>query len=197
MFLYRAFIQVRIRGARMCVGVAAMMRHERKQSKLDAPIFPSDGWTHLDPLDADVPGDVELRISCRQLMRIALAAVETGARFQREGIGDAMTWLMTPHRDYDDRPPIEACVKRDICIDVVVYQGLGMGAQSPGSVSDRSDLPLSLGAAAAAGTDRSRRTARKGRAPARAPRTFDPTLGRGGLPAPACRRHLSEERNFE
>jgi len=81
----------------------------------------------LDPLSDEEVGET-VTLSDLAVLRIALVAIETGARFQREGIVlDPLAWMVTPRRMFDGRPPIEACVDADACSRAVLVHGLGLG----------------------------------------------------------------------
>lgn len=85
-----------------------------------------DRWL-IDPLEASVVCD-SMVVSDVELLRIVLVAIETGARFQRDGISlDPLAWMVTPRRMFDGRPPIEACVDADACSRAVLVHGLGLG----------------------------------------------------------------------
>ncbi|MGJ3629334.1 hypothetical protein AB5I41_25235 [Sphingomonas sp. MMS24-JH45] len=60
-----------------------------------------------DPLDADMPGDEVVVTTRRALVRVALVASETGARFQREAIDyDSMAWMLSPRAVFDGLAPV-------------------------------------------------------------------------------------------
>lgn len=66
-------------------------------------------WDH-DPLDPDAAEDETVTTSPRRLLRLVIAAAETGARFAREGIDqDPAAWMLTPRAVFDGVAPIEAC----------------------------------------------------------------------------------------
>lgn len=84
----------------------------------------------LDPLDDEDDESTGAASPLRdvELLRIALVAIETGARFQREGIDiDPLAWMVTPRRMFAGRPPIEACVTADACSRAILVHGLGLG----------------------------------------------------------------------
>lgn len=86
----------------------------------------SSPWV-MDPLSEKTTGPM-LVLSAVEVLRITLVALETGARFQRDGIGlDPLAWMVTPRRMFDGRPPIEACVDVDACMMAVLVHGLGLG----------------------------------------------------------------------
>jgi hypothetical protein len=90
-----------------------------------AGLFP---FTYEDPLDQDAPDDEHMATTRRELLRLALIASETGARFQREGIAhDPMAWLLAPRRLFDGASAIDACLSRDACMRALLVHGLGLG----------------------------------------------------------------------
>ena len=97
---------------------------------IDANFEPQDpaelaaAW-QLDPLD-DKTGDY-LVFDRVDLVRIACVAVETGARFQRDGISQCpMDWMLSPSELFDGRPPIEACRRKNACSLAILVHGLGL-----------------------------------------------------------------------
>lgn len=81
----------------------------------------------LDPLREDA-GRPERTYRDVEVLRVVLAAIETGARFQREGIDlDPLAWMVTPRRMFHGRPPIEACIDAEACSRAVLVHGLGLG----------------------------------------------------------------------
>ena len=91
------------------------------------PRAPADlvaAW-QLDPLDEQA-GDY-LVVDRVDFVRIACVAAETGARFQRDGMGqDPMDWMLSPCDLFDGRPPIEACRRKDACSLAILVHGLGL-----------------------------------------------------------------------
>lgn len=97
---------------------------------------PSDGFG-VDPLDEDADGDCWFQISDRQLVRVALVAVEVGARFQRDALPiDPMTWLLTPRPSFGGRTPLEASLCRDRCLKMVIAHGLSASFADSGFVGE-------------------------------------------------------------
>lgn len=87
----------------------------------------SDRWL-IDPLDGSAVSARGSAISDVEILRIVLVAVETGARFQRDGIAlDPLAWMVTPRRMFDGRPAIEACGTVDACSRALLVHGLGLG----------------------------------------------------------------------
>ncbi|MES2095903.1 MAG: hypothetical protein V4459_04025 [Pseudomonadota bacterium] len=81
-----------------------------------------------DPLDADAASDAAVHTTRRGLIRLALVAAETGARFQREGIvHDAMAWMITPRALFGGAAAVDACMGRDACLRGIVLHGLSLG----------------------------------------------------------------------
>lgn len=101
-----------------------------------SPLMPEGGQWMIDPLDEC--GEFEtMTIDRRQLVRIALVASETGARFQRDGLQqDPMAWILSPRRMFDGRAPIEACMARDNCAKAVLLHGLGLDLNLPPEAID-------------------------------------------------------------
>lgn len=90
-----------------------------------------------DPLADDAPGDVSVTTSRRGLTRLALVAAETGARFQREGVGhDAMAWLLAPRDLFDGATPLVACLEQRHCLRAIVLHGLSVGLDATPSIID-------------------------------------------------------------
>lgn len=64
-----------------------------------------------DPLDEDCALDERVDLSRRSLLRVAVAAARTGARYEREGLdGDPVAWLLAPRRVFDGETALDACV---------------------------------------------------------------------------------------
>lgn len=82
----------------------------------------------LDPLDADLPSDLAMTLSHRQLSRLMFIAAETGARFEREGVDvDPVGWLFTPRVLFDGRQALVACKEREAFIRAILLHGLSIG----------------------------------------------------------------------
>ncbi len=94
------------------------VEHRRLPS---TPVFP-------DPLDEDQADDDCIVLTRRRLVRLALVACETGARFERDGVRhDPMAWMLAPRRLFDGRTAIEACLELEGCNRAVVLHGLALG----------------------------------------------------------------------
>lgn len=79
----------------------------------------------LDPLEDERGG--YLVIDRVDIVRIACVAVETGARFQRDGLAqDPMDWMLSASDLFGGNPPIEACRRKDACSLAVLVHGLGL-----------------------------------------------------------------------
>ncbi len=101
------------------------------------PAAPTTFRLYDDPLDDDEPDDTPVTTSYRGLTRLALVAVETGARFQREGVGhDPMSWMLASRRLFDGASAIEACLDRDNCLRAVLLHGLSLGLDASPSAID-------------------------------------------------------------
>ena len=88
------------------------------------PVELAAAW-QLDPLDEEL-GDY-LVVDRVDLVRIACVAAETGARFQRDGLGhDPMDWMLTASDLFGGHPPIEACKRKDACSLAILVHGLGL-----------------------------------------------------------------------
>ena len=88
------------------------------------PVELAAAW-QLDPLDEEL-GDY-LVVDRVDLVRIACVAAETGARFQRDGLGhDPMDWMLTASDLFGGRPPIEACKRKDAFSLAILVHGLGL-----------------------------------------------------------------------
>lgn len=84
----------------------------------------TSAW-QLDPLE-DERGDY-LVVDRVDIVRIACVAVETGARFQRDGLAlDPMDWMLTSSDLFAGLPPIEACRRKDDCSLAILVHGLGL-----------------------------------------------------------------------
>lgn len=78
-----------------------------------------------DPLSVDAVGDRLISISLRELARVAVVAVETGARFQRELLpADPTTWLLSRRSSFGGRSALETSLSRDGCLRLLTMQGL-------------------------------------------------------------------------
>ncbi|MEG3086850.1 hypothetical protein [Sphingomonas sp. PB4P5] len=107
---------------------------ETKQAsiKKQAPIG------YPDPLDEDSPADESVLTTKRGLIRLALVAAETGARFHREGIGyDPVAWMLTPRTLFGGRAAVEACLDRDECMRAILLHGLSIGMDADPEELDR------------------------------------------------------------
>lgn len=90
-----------------------------------------------DPLDEDEAGETTTPVTRRGLMRLALVAGETAARFQREGLAlDPMAWMIARRELFDGRSAIEACVERSACVRALLLHGLGLGLDADPAVVD-------------------------------------------------------------
>jgi hypothetical protein len=81
-----------------------------------------------DPLDPDAATDLSVPTTRRALIRLALVAAETGARFQRDGIAhDPMNWLLAPRNLFHGESAIDACLRREGCLRGLLVQALSLG----------------------------------------------------------------------
>lgn len=84
----------------------------------------------LDPLAEDRGGYVV--IDRVDIVRIACVAVETGARFQRDGLAqDPMDWMLSSSSLFGGHPPISACRRKDACSLAILVHGLGLPTDVP------------------------------------------------------------------
>lgn len=97
-------------------------------------MFPIDQHTIIaaagypDPLDPDQANDVTVVTTRRGLIRLALVASETAARFEREGVDhDPMAWMLAPRRLYGGRSAVDACLEQKACLRTVLLHGLCIG----------------------------------------------------------------------
>lgn len=90
-----------------------------------------------DPLDDDAPTDAAVLTTRRGLVRLALVAAETGARFQREGVAhDPMSWLLAPRALFEGASAIDACLDRQSCLRGILVHGLSLGLDADPEVID-------------------------------------------------------------
>ncbi|WP_306286267.1 hypothetical protein [Sphingomonas sp. Ant20] len=94
-----------------------------------------------DPLDPDSGEDLPLLVTRRRLIRLALVAAETGARFQREGLDqDPVAWMLAPRELFGGRDGIEAALGLDGCLRAILLHGLSIGLDAdPATVDDLLD----------------------------------------------------------
>lgn len=89
---------------------------------------PAPPFFYEDPLDPDAPTDVATPTTRRALIRLALVAAETGARFQREGVAhDPMSWLLAPRTLFHGKSAIDACLRREDCLRGLLVHALSLG----------------------------------------------------------------------
>jgi hypothetical protein len=95
-------------------------------------------FTFDDPLDPDLPEDVEVVTTRRAMCRVATVAAEAGARFQREATSvDPMGWMLSPRRMFEGVSAMEACLGRDNFVRAIILHGLSLGIDVEPSVLDR------------------------------------------------------------
>lgn len=89
---------------------------------------PASPFFYEDPLDPDAPTDVATPTTRRALIRLALVAAETGARFQRDGLPhDPMSWLLAPRTLFHGASAIDACLRREDCLRGLLVHALSLG----------------------------------------------------------------------
>ncbi|MGA1799351.1 hypothetical protein VH567_11290 [Sphingomonas sp. 4RDLI-65] len=82
----------------------------------------------IDPLDHDEADDGIVVTTTRGLIRLALVAADTAARFEREAVGhDPVAWMIAPRALFGGRSAIEACMAREDCLRAVLLHGLSIG----------------------------------------------------------------------
>lgn len=104
------------------------------------PVVPAvaPGFGYEDPLDDDAPSDRTVTATRRGLTRLALIAAETGARFQREGVGhDPMAWLLAPRRLFGGGTAIDAVLERTDFMRALLLHGLSIGLDADPAAIDR------------------------------------------------------------
>ncbi len=90
-----------------------------------------------DPLDPDCVGDFPVVTTRRRLVRLALVATETAARFQREGGDhDPMAWMLASRELFEGRDAIEATLELSNCTRAILLHGLGLGLDADPAVID-------------------------------------------------------------
>ena len=90
-----------------------------------------------DPLDEDAPNDAVVSTTLRGLVRLALVAAETGARFQREGVDrDPMSWMLAPRQLFDGASALDACIGRNACVRGILLHGLAFGLDADPDLID-------------------------------------------------------------
>ena len=96
-----------------------------------------NGFDMPDPLDPDSGQDLPLLVTHRRLIRLALVAAETGARFQREGLDqDPVAWMLAPRELFGGRDGIEAALGLDGCLRAILLHGLSIGLDADPAVVD-------------------------------------------------------------
>ncbi|WP_294195532.1 hypothetical protein [uncultured Sphingomonas sp.] len=95
-------------------------------------------FTFDDPLEPDLPGDMEVVTTRRAMCRVATVAAEAGARFQREASSvDPMAWMLAPRRMFDGASALEACLDRDHFVRAIVLHGLSLGVDADPETLER------------------------------------------------------------
>jgi hypothetical protein len=90
-----------------------------------------------DPLDDNTAADLAVTTTRRGLVRLALVAAETGARFQREGLPhDPMSWMLTPRELFGGASAIEACLGRSACLRGILLHTLSLGMDADPALID-------------------------------------------------------------
>lgn len=91
-----------------------------------------------DPLNDDAPTDAVVMTTRRGLIRLALVAAETGARFQREAVEhDPMSWLLAPREMFGGACAIDACLARQDCMRGILLHGLSLGLDADAADIDK------------------------------------------------------------
>ena len=90
-----------------------------------------------DPLEPDDWRDTPLQVTKRRLIRLAVVAADTGARFQRDGLEyDAIAWLTTPLALFGGADAIEATLGLVECRRAILLHGLQIGLDADPSFID-------------------------------------------------------------
>jgi hypothetical protein len=113
----------------MYAGLEALQTHD---SRYKSQIFDMP-----DPLDPDSCRDLPFIVTRRRLIRLALVAAETGARFQREGLDyDPVAWMLAPREMFDGRDGIEGALGLSGCLRAILLHGLGIGLDADPALID-------------------------------------------------------------
>lgn len=90
-----------------------------------------------DPLDPDDRNDPPVLVTKRRLIRLAIVAAETGARFQREGLEqDPVAWLLAPLTLFDGGDAINASLELAGCKRAILLHALAIGLDADPSLLD-------------------------------------------------------------
>lgn len=82
----------------------------------------------VDPFQFDAPGESDRVVADRALARIVLVACETGARFERAGMGDAPAdWMHAPLDLFGGEPAVRACADRTHFLRAMALHWLELG----------------------------------------------------------------------
>ncbi len=112
--------------------------HETVTTILPIAQHPAIPFTYDDPLDPDLPCDIEVVTTRRALCRVVTVAAEAGARFQREATSiDPMGWMLSPRRMFEGVSAMEACLDRENFVRAIILHGLSLGVDADPSVLDR------------------------------------------------------------
>lgn len=99
--------------------------------------IPFFGIDMPDPLDPDSRSDTPLLVTRRRLIRLALVAAETGARFQRDGLDhDPVAWMLAPRELFDGRDGIEGSLALTGCLRAILLHGLAIGLDADPALMD-------------------------------------------------------------
>lgn len=90
-----------------------------------------------DPLAADSPTDVTLPLTDKMLDRLVIAAVETGARFERESLPcDPLAWLYSPQPPFGGERPLEVCLTASGLMRCIMFHSLDLELGTPKNLVD-------------------------------------------------------------
>jgi hypothetical protein len=113
----------------MYAGLEALQTHHSS--------YKSRAFDMPDPLDPDSCRDLPIVVTRRRLVRLALVAAETGARFQREGLDyDPVAWMLAPREMFDGVDGIEGALGLSGCLRAILLHGLGMGLDADPALID-------------------------------------------------------------
>lgn len=91
-----------------------------------------------DPLAVDNPNDVTFDLTHKMVDRLVIAAVETGARFERDSLSsDPLAWLYTPQPPFGGARPLEACLTAPGLMRCIMFHSLDMELGTPSDLVDQ------------------------------------------------------------
>ncbi len=124
----------------------AMLTHEMYEQRIAARTQRSalDYFTtsallgRPDPLASDSPDDVSFDLTYKMVDRLVIAAVETGARFERDSLpSDPLAWLYSPQPPFDGARPLEACLTAPGLMRCIMFHSLDLELGMPSDLVDQ------------------------------------------------------------